>query len=185
MPHTLASLFRCGDPQDNVQTSENSKQKNVHINNRGKTHKCRRHMWTLVTMQTVISTTVTKMEEIQFYRLSKHLHHARTHTLWRDKDRKPHLSIGGRVPAAKGAGDYEHELLLLEVGLVVVLHAVDGAGKGAVKQVLDHVGIALGAACLRGVENGGLHTTRENFSHHSPGVTHHSAKDKRAATQYD
>ena len=101
--------------------------------------------------------------------------HAHAYTQW---DRKPYLSIGGRVPTAKGAGHYQHQLLLLKVGLVVVFHAVDGAGEGPVKQVLHHVGIALGTACLGGIKNGGLHTAWENFPHHSPCVTHHSVGNK-------
>lgn len=69
-----------------------------------------------------------------------------------------YLSISRGIPTAKGARDDDKYLLLFQVGSVVVLHAADLGGKDTTKHIVHNVGVVTGAACLGGVEDGGLNT---------------------------
>ena len=83
-----------------------------------------------------------------------------------------YLSISRGVPTAKGAGDDEEHLLLLQIGSVVVVHAADLGCKDTTKDVVDHIGIVTGTACLGGIEDGGLDSLLVVLAENTSCVSH-------------
>ena len=77
-----------------------------------------------------------------------------------------YLSISRWVPTAEGAGDDNEKLLVLKVGPVIVLHATHLGGKHPIKDILDHMGVIAGTACLCGKEDGGFDSLLVDFPEH-------------------